>query len=213
MNQLPHFFPPQHATLTKISPSENSWQPSTIFNAGHETSDTSIRKSDKAKIPRDKTVQCIEQRGLAIQGYPASTFVERLWTQRYGTGGHYANHYDWATASKESRRVSTFMVYLAANCTGGGTNFPRIRLPSSAGGGEGGWCEFVECGESDVEGVTFRPVAGNAVFWLNFDPEGRGYKETIHAGMPVLSGTKIGLNLWSWYQAGYSAADLAKDEL
>ena len=158
-------------------------------------------------MTRDTTVQCIEQRALSFQGWPQDTFVERLWTQRYNVSGHYAPHYDWATATKQSRRVSTFMVYLSADCSGGGTNFPRIERPRDAR-----WCEFVECGNGgDVsgvdEGVTFKPRKGAAVFWSNFDVDGRGYRETIHAGMPVTSGTKIGLNIWSWYQAGHVAPE------
>lgn len=62
------------------------------------------------------------------------------------------------------------------------------------------WCRFVECGGDGDEGVTFKATKGNAVFWMNFDADGRGYEETIHAGMPVTSGTKVGLNIWSWYQ-------------
>lgn len=65
------------------------------------------------------------------------------------------------------------------------------------------WCEFVDC-DGTAEGVTFKAKKGNAVFWHNFDPDGKGYKETIHAGMPVSSGTKVGLNIWSWYEAGYT---------
>lgn len=143
-------------------------------------------------------VQCIEQRALAIQGWPQETFIERLWTQRYNVSGHYALHYDWATANKYSRRVSTFMVYLLADCKGCGTQFPRFTMPQDQK-----WCESVEC-NGNAEGVTFKAKAGSAVFWRNFDEDGRGYKETIHAGMPVLEGQKIGLNIWSWYQAGHS---------
>ncbi|KAK4949512.1 hypothetical protein LTR10_012130 [Elasticomyces elasticus] len=177
--------------------SATKWQTSTVFNKGVESTDESVRKSEKALIDRDQTVQCIEQRALAFQGWPAETFIERLWTQRYNVSGHYAHHYDWATTSKTSRRSSTFMVYLSAECTGGGTQFPRIDRPD-----ESKWCQFVEC-DGETEGVTFKPRAGSAVFWNNFDADGRGYKETIHAGMPVASGTKIGLNIWSWYQAGH----------
>lgn len=100
------------------------------------------------------------------------------------------------------------MVYLSADCEGGGTHFPLLTRPSDER-----WCEFVDCGKSDaggdgeegVGGVTFLPRAGAAVFWENFDSEGRGWKEGLHAGMPVLSGTKIGLNIWSWYQMGHEA--------
>lgn len=90
------------------------------------------------------------------------------------------------------------MVYLQGDCEGGGTNFPRLSMPKEAK-----WCDYVECADDGTEGVTFKPRAGSAVFWMNFDAEGKGYRETIHAGMPVLSGTKIGLNIWSWYQAGH----------
>jgi prolyl 4-hydroxylase len=90
------------------------------------------------------------------------------------------------------------MVYLKGDCEGGGTNFPRLERPK-----EKKWCEVIECDDEGEKGVTFKPRRGAAVFWMNFDGEGRGYKETIHAGMPVRAGQKIGLNIWSWYQAGY----------
>ena len=187
-----------------ISLSSSKWTTSTIFNAGVETTDDKVRKSEKAAIQRDGIVQCIEQRALAFQGWPKDTFIEKLWTQRYNVSGHYSLHYDWGSASKTSRRVSSFMVYLKGDdeCVGGGTNFPRLPRPFS-GEEEKEWCEFIECGERMEDGVTFKPRAGSAVFWMNFDEEGRGYKETIHAGMPVLEGQKIGLNIWSWYQAGH----------
>ncbi|QIW95594.1 hypothetical protein AMS68_001112 [Peltaster fructicola] len=176
--------------------SQEKWQVSTVFNAGVEVKDENVRKSEKALIDRDTTVQCLEQRALDFQGWPEDTFIERLWTQRYNVSGHYAHHYDWATASKESRRVSTFMVYLSADCEGGGTEFPRLQPKK-----DDRWCDFLECGSD--KGVTFKAKKGAAVFWMNFDADGRGYKDTIHAGMPVIRGTKIGLNIWSRYQAGY----------
>ncbi|CAK4031643.1 related to oxidoreductase, 2OG-Fe(II) oxygenase family family [Lecanosticta acicola] len=184
-----------------IALSQDRWNVSTVFNGGVESVDDGVRKSEKARVERDHVVQCIEQRALAFQGWPQETFIERLWTQRYNISGHYALHYDWAMATKHSRRVSTFMVYVKDDCEGGGTNFPRLTKPKN-----NAWCEFIECGAGDAPGVTFKPRAGNAVFWMNFDAEGKGYRDTIHSGMPVLSGQKIGLNIWSWYQAGHSTA-------
>ena len=73
-------------------------------------------------IDRDNIVQCIEQRALSVQGWPEDTFIERLWTQRYNLSGHYSHHYDWGSGNKWSRRVSTFMVYLSADCVGGGVS-------------------------------------------------------------------------------------------
>ncbi|KJX96027.1 oxidoreductase like protein [Zymoseptoria brevis] len=184
-----------------ISLSSDIWQPSTVSNNGALTHDPKVRLSEKAAIPRDRTVQCIESRALSFQGWPRDTFIEKLWTQRYNVSGHYALHYDWSSANPNARRVSSFMVYLEDGCEGGGTRFPKLK-----GRGDEKWCEFVDCG-ADEEGVTFKSKKGAAVFWRNFDDEGRGYKETVHAGMPVTKGTKIGLNVWSWYQAGHRAPD------
>lgn len=97
------------------------------------------------------------------------------------------------------------MVYLDDQCTGGGTEFPRLKRPIGDR-----WCKLIECGgdasQEDEYGVTFKPVKGNAVYWENFRPDGRGYEETWHAGLPVKSGVKVGLNVWSWYQPGYIEA-------
>ena len=103
------------------------------------------------------------------------------------------------------------MVYLKADCEGGGTEFPLLNRPK-----EEKWCEFIACpaagegGKGDGgekkdggEGVTFLPRAGAAVYWENFDADGRGWKEGLHAGLPVTSGEKVGLNIWSWYQEGH----------
>jgi prolyl 4-hydroxylase len=53
------------------------------------------------------------------------------------------------------------------------------------------------------EGITFKPITGNAVYWENMRADGSGYLESWHAGLPVKSGVKIGLNIWSWLQVGY----------
>lgn len=148
-----------------------------------------------------------------FQGWRPFVFIEKLWAQRYATGGHYTYHYDWSSATRSSGRVSSFMVYLAANCTGGGTHFPRLRHPSP-GRIDHEWCRFIECedgfagdeagnGTSLKEGIVFKPIAGNAVYWENMRSDGSGYAESWHAGLPVKSGVKIGLNIWSWLQMGY----------
>lgn len=85
------------------------------------------------------------------------------------------------------------MVYLSAECEGGGTRFPYIERPDG-----GKWCDFVECGHAKREedgGVVFKPRKGAAVYWENFRKDGSGYEETWHAGLPVKSGSKIGLNV------------------
>ncbi len=76
--------------------------------------------------------------------------------------------------------------------TGGGTNFPMLDAPR-----DGAWCEYVDCDEPWENGVTFRPVEGNAVYWENLLPDGRGDPRTLHAGLPVTSGWKVGMNIWT----------------
>lgn len=160
-------------------------------STGSETSiQKDIRFSEVALIDRDDVVRCIEHRARDFQGWRPEIHIERLRTQKYGVGGHYNHHYDWSGASRKADRVSTFMVYVDADCEGGGTEFPRLKMPDTQ---KGRWCEFLECGEDDDEsseheatnnrtGITFKPVKGNAVFWENLRPNGRGYEETWHAG-------------------------------
>jgi hypothetical protein len=99
---------------------------------------------------------------------------------------------------------------------GGGTEFPLLRGVDDEGEEEeedkdgGRWCELVECGSGanatseegggagGGEGLVFKVKPGNAVYWENFRPDGRGYEETWHAGMPVKKGVKVGLNIWSF---------------
>lgn len=149
-------------------------------------------------------MRCIEERARAFQGWRPALYIERMWAQRYNVSGHYRHHYDWTGSLQNGRggdRVSTFMVYLSADCTGGGTNFPRLRMPPADKKKK--WCRFIECeeeGRQGHEGVTFKPIKGNAIFWENLRADGTGYPETWHAALPVTSGTKVGLNIWSWYQ-------------
>lgn len=111
---------------------------------------------------------------------------------------------DWSGGKRGVDRISTFMVYVdvSPDIIGGGTEFPRIVGPKG-----GRWEEFLDTTEGldprsgknvTVEGVTFKPIKGNAVFWENVDRDGRGYEETWHAGLPVERGSKVGLNIWSY---------------
>lgn len=152
-------------------------------------------------------VRCVEERTRAFQGWQPNLFIERMWAQRYNASGHYRHHYDWVgSAARGGDRISTFMVYLAADCAGGGTNFPRLTMPPSKK-----WCRFVECEDDgsiseqtrEHGGITFKPIRGNAIFWENLRADGRGIPETWHGAFPVREGTKVGLNIWSWYQPGY----------
>ncbi|PYI33010.1 oxidoreductase [Aspergillus indologenus CBS 114.80] len=208
-----------------VNLSKSNYTLSTIYNGHNTTHDATRRLSDRALLPRDNTVRCLEARAAAFQGWKPHLYIERMWAQRYNTSGHYVHHYDWAgSAARGGDRLSTFMVYLGDDCDGGGTNFPRLSMPRGAAALRE-WCRFLACPADDAaaappggelkdgesshvaaaaaaasQGVTFKPIKGNAIFWENLRPDGSGYPETWHAAFPVTSGTKIGLNIWSWYQ-------------
>jgi prolyl 4-hydroxylase len=135
--------------------------------------------------------------------------LERISIQRYDANGFFRHHYDWFGRAPRADRISTVNVFLkgVGECTGGGTHFPYLTMPPGAAVGAGtaeseagGWCRILDCeaAANGVGGVTFLPVPGNAIYWDNVRRDGSGYMETLHAGMPVTSGTKIGLNIWSW---------------
>lgn len=118
---------------------------------------------------------------------------------QYGDRQNYHFHTDWfeaperRTAEVGGNRLTSFFVYVAAaNLTGGGTNFPILDSPRDER-----WCQYVDCDEPWDNGVTFRPVPGNAVFWQNLHEDGSGDPATLHAGLPVTSGTKLGMNIWT----------------
>ena len=50
--------------------------------------------------------------------------------------------------------------------------------------------------EHEDGGLAFRPVAGNAVFWVNLFPNGTGDERTLHAGLPLGEGLKTAMNIW-----------------
>jgi len=153
------------------------------------------RRSASYVPPRDTVVQCIEQRAQAIQGYGQTAGrLERIQLVKYGISDEYKHHFDWADTPPEKafdNRQSTFFAYVDTNCTGGGTNFPRLTAPEDER-----WCEVLDCDEEYAAGVTFKPIAGNAVFWQNL-VDGKGHKDTYHAGLPVTSGSKMGMNIFT----------------
>lgn len=145
-------------------------------------------------------MRCIESRALLFQGFDIPrSHLEPLQLVQYGNDERYHLHTDWFNAPDRmtpdvgGNRLTSFFVYVAAsNLTGGGTNFPILDAPHDER-----WCEFLDCDEPWDNGVTFRPVPGNAVFWQNLFEDGLGDPATIHAGLPVTSGYKLGMNIWT----------------
>ena len=53
-----------------------------MYNTGEEILDNTIRQSEKAVLPRDHTVMCVEDRARQFQGWRKDVFVERLKAQK-----------------------------------------------------------------------------------------------------------------------------------
>lgn len=112
---------------------------------------------------------------------------------------------------------------------GGSTWFPYVKFAWTNSKTYGRpWCQWVDCefeGGQGLEdwdevaaetggnngGVAVKPIPGNAVFWVNFKEDGTGIHETLHAGEPVISGTKIGMNIWTWSMIGAEGGGIPEE--
>lgn len=134
------------------------------------------RTSQSASVQRTPIVRCIETRALRFQGFDIPRkHLEPLQLVSYTQKQSFHYHTDWfpteaVAANPSGNRASSFFAYVQAqNLTGGGTNFPQLNPPRDER-----WCEFLDCDEEIEKGVTFRPVEGSAVFWVNLFEDGRG---------------------------------------
>ncbi|KAJ9220105.1 hypothetical protein DTO027B5_7153 [Paecilomyces variotii] len=170
-----------------------------VDEAGNRMNATT-RNSRSTSPPRDDVIRCIENRALAFQGFDIPrSHLEPLQLVAYELGENYQHHTDWfespsqTTAEVGGNRLTSFFVYVTVeDVTGGGTNFPMLDAPRDER-----WCEFINCDEPWDAGVTFRPIPRNAVFWQNLRKDGTGDRATLHAGLPVTSGKKMGMNIWT----------------
>ncbi|KAH8678554.1 hypothetical protein BX600DRAFT_546082 [Xylariales sp. PMI_506] len=160
---------------------------------------TPKRTSSSAFLPSDDAVvNCIRQRALTFQGHRPARLLESLQVVRYTEGQRFNMHYDWGKPVEGyGDRETTFFATLMGDCERCGTHFPRIDIDWT-GKDRDEWCRFIECEGNPVQnGTVFRAFEGGAVFWRNMDDDGVGDKRNLHGGMPLVSGEKIGLNIWT----------------
>jgi prolyl 4-hydroxylase len=155
------------------------------------------RSSKSAVLERIPLVECIENRAANFQGIPVE-HLEPMQVVKYGRSDYFNAHHDWFGHDSESLsagdRETTFFVYLDADCAGGMTQFPEWPLPEDM---SDAWCEVLDCEKSRANGLTWKARRGNAIFWQNLHPNGSGIEQTLHTGLPVESGSKVGLNIWT----------------
>jgi prolyl 4-hydroxylase len=196
-------------TITDVQSRKNNYEVSGLAKdyVADKIVDPTIRSSKSAVLPEDSLVSCIERRSLDFQGFLPTSQIENLQTVKYETGDLFRSHYDWLNGvgadGKDNPRLSTIFAYVEADkVIGGSTQFPRIKskFPEA-------WCKFIDCDSEiakEAEGVGFKPIVGNAVLFMQYYANGTGHPDVLHQGMPVKSGTKIGMNIMTRQFPGYS---------
>lgn len=144
-------------------------------------------------VPLDGDIaETVKQEALTKLGLNNDVMlrVERLQIIRYLPGQEFQMHHDAGTIvgddgddeviidydTSTSRyikyvRLYTIFLYLVAPDSGGHTVFPRL-------------------------GISVSPEPNTAAYWSNLAPDGSIEPRVIHAGEPVTSGVKYGMNIW-----------------
>ena len=175
-------------------------KPSEVRLSDGKLEQSGFRTSSSAIIPEDDFIgQCIKERAAEFQGFEPLSSVEPLQITAYRETQEFKAHFDWLGHRRTDTidRVTTFFAILEADCYNCGTSFPEVRFNWSRE--DSRWCRIVDCNATDL---TVRPLPGSALFWRNLHLDGEGDTRTLHAGLPLSSGTKTGLNIWTGQEVG-----------
>jgi prolyl 4-hydroxylase len=151
-------------------------RPSTIST---DDPDLAFRTSRTCDLDESDPVVNELNRRICAAMDTSPSYAEPTQGQYYEVSQEFKAHTDYFEAYELERfssatwgqRTWTFMVYLNEPERGGETHFVRI-------------------------GLRVRPKAGLAVIWNNLLPEGRPNPNTLHQGMPVISGNKAIITKW-----------------
>ncbi|KAI1756757.1 hypothetical protein F4782DRAFT_484018 [Xylaria castorea] len=187
-----------------IQAGENRFNPSVVHKNGKMIQNP-YRTSWSAALPaEDPAVECVLERSRKFLGTILDPSEDEMGVPqlvRYTEGQEYNLHHDWMRIPQAAfdgsprtfNRVASFFVILQDTCAGGETWFPFIKAisPQPKESDEGRLWREHEDG-----GLAFKPIAGNALFWVNLFPNGTGDTRTVHAGLPVTGGLKTAMNIW-----------------
>lgn len=142
--------------------------------------DKEYRTSDSCNLnPHDPFIEGIEDRICHLLGLNPR-YGETMQGQVYEVGQQFKPHYDWFhkgspywdnMQQQGGQRSWTAMIYLNEPAAGGETEFPVAEL-------------------------KVKPVTAMLVAWNNMGDDGLPSKANIHAGTPVLAGTKYIITKW-----------------
>jgi prolyl 4-hydroxylase len=155
-------------------------EPSKLFDNPYESG---FRTSYSGNLSRqDPFVLMIERRIDDLLGIPSEN-AETVQGQRYQPGQEFKPHQDyfhttqdyWPEVRKRGgQRSWTAMAFLNQVEEGGATEFPKLE-------------------------ISVPPQQGALLIWNNMYPDGSPNRDTLHAGRPVIKGTKYIIT--KWYRA------------
>lgn len=138
---------------------------------------------------QNSRIALLEGRASDLLGC-SSTRVEPLQLVRYQENQFFGVHHDMAEYDEDAdvvtlpaksmlvkRRIVTIFCNVNGVESGGETSFPK-------------------CTIHDTDSLKITPKPGQAIVFSNVTGQGQPDIRTLHAGLPVLSGTKYGLNIW-----------------
>ena len=152
-------------------------RPSTLYQG---TEQEGYRTSSSCDVdPDDPEIQRIDEAIADLLGIDTA-YSEIMQCQRYEVGQEFKDHHDyffvdqpyWVHEARNGgQRTWTAMVYLNVPEEGGATHFPAL--------------------EYSVEARR-----GMALIWNNMGLDGKPNPNTIHAGTPVIKGSKYIITKW-----------------
>jgi len=114
----------------------------------------------------------------------------------YEIGQKYEAHYDYFhdkfnnDASKGGQRIATMLMYLTTVDEGGETVFPASVDKPHRGDTSGEWSACAK------RGVAVKARKGDALLFWSLKPDGSEDTFSLHAGCPVIKGTKWSATKW-----------------
>ena len=156
---------------------DHTARPSSLHELGYESG---FRTSYSGDLdPHDSFVKGISRRIDDLLGLP-SAIGEAIQGQRYLPGQQFKPHNDWFYTSERywqderkrgGQRSWTAMAFLNDVEEGGETHFTHI-------------------------GIKIEPKPGVLLIWNNALPDGTPNEDTMHAGTPVIKGSKYVITKW-----------------
>ncbi|KAF4862702.1 putative prolyl 4-hydroxylase 6 [Colletotrichum siamense] len=203
-----------------LAAGEPAFKPSFVYKDGRRQG-TPDRTSSSAGLPLDDAaVQCVLARAERFMGTTLAPGRDEMGPPqlvRYTAGQRFNVHHDWydtfqpdRTSGRERRwnRVASFFAILEDECVGGETWFPKVEaVAPQHKAKDGPWRRF------EKGGLAFKPVRGNAVFWVNLHANGTGDERVVHAGLPLAEGLKTAMNIWPKRYTGPEAWGLREKEV